>query len=254
MERRSMEPILAASFKDRIRLWSRAFRYRFRLDPAEVHWMCRHLHRGDTAVDIGAHKGAYTWWMHRQVGGRAGRVVAFEPQPELAEALRRLFFGPRWQHVSIEQAGVSCASGNLTLQIPSDGPSPGATLVPGLHDAGCRTIQVPVVTLDAYAQEHGLGPVKLIKCDVEGHELSVFRGAQRILTDDRPLLMFECERRHHPDGEISPVFAHLQDLGYSGFFFRGKALIPLGEFDADRDQVVGTEPYINNFVFTPCTQ
>ena len=33
---------------------------------------------------------------------------------------------------------------------------------------------------------------------MEGHELDTFRGAEGILTQDRPLLLFECEARHNP--------------------------------------------------------
>ena len=40
-------------------------------------------------------------------------------------------------------------------------------------------------------------PVSLIKCDVEGHEGEVFRGAEQLLRQDRPILLFECEQRHN---------------------------------------------------------
>ena len=45
------------------------------------------LSEGDRAVDVGANKGSYTFWMRRAVGA-GGRVHAFEPQPELAAYLR----------------------------------------------------------------------------------------------------------------------------------------------------------------------
>lgn len=241
----------SASLKERLRLWPRALRYRYRLDPGEIRWVCQHLRPGDTAIDIGAHKGAYTWWMQRAVGGTLGRVVAFEPQPDLAAALRRLYGGPRWNHVTIESVGLSSESGCLDLQIPSDGPSPGATFVTGLLKGACRTVQVPVMTLDDYAVHHGLGRIALIKCDVEGHELAVFRGAGRILANDRPQLLFECERRHHPDGDIGAVFRHLENLGYAGAFFMNGRLQPLARFDPERDQIPGQWPYVNNFVFMP---
>jgi hypothetical protein len=62
---------------------------RYRLEKQEIKLVQRHLAPGDVAVDVGAHKGAYTWWMRRAVG-ESGRVYAFEPQPALADNLRGL--------------------------------------------------------------------------------------------------------------------------------------------------------------------
>ena len=50
--------------------------------------MLNHLKLGDTAIDIGAHKGAYTYWMSKYVGNE-GRVFSFEPQREIYEILKR---------------------------------------------------------------------------------------------------------------------------------------------------------------------
>ena len=57
----------------------RAYRYRYRVDRAELRFVRESLEPGQVAVDIGCHKGAYTYWMRRQVGPN-GMVFAFEPQ------------------------------------------------------------------------------------------------------------------------------------------------------------------------------
>lgn len=238
------EPLMAF---DRLRLMQRAWRYRLRHDPAEIRFLLDTLGRGDAAIDVGAHKGAYTWWMARAVG-RAGRVFAFEPQPELADRLRRQLTGPRWAHVSIEAAAVSEQAGQLDLYVPDDSPSPGASLETARSAGAKRTHRVRIVTLDGRIPAEVR--VRFIKVDVEGHELSVFRGAQRLLTTDRPALLFECEARHHGGGAIASVFDHLRTLGYEGsFFWRGRRL-PLDQFRAESHQVEGKEPYANNFAFT----
>ena len=46
----------------------RAWRYRVKLEPKEISFMIRSLSSGDRVVDIGAHKGAYTYWMQKAVG------------------------------------------------------------------------------------------------------------------------------------------------------------------------------------------
>lgn len=67
----------------RLRLIYRAWRYRLRIDPGEIRYLLATLRPGRMALDIGAHKGAYSYWMSKAVGPW-GEVIAFEPQPELA--------------------------------------------------------------------------------------------------------------------------------------------------------------------------
>jgi FkbM family methyltransferase len=56
------------------------------------------------------------------------------------------------------------------------------------------TLSVPVVALDDYFEARD--KVTLLKIDVEGAELGVLKGAERILRQHGPLLVFECENRH----------------------------------------------------------
>ncbi len=78
---------------------------------------------------------------------------------------------------------------------------------------GMEELLVEVTTLDlALAGEQ---EVAVIKCDVEGHELEVFRGGEKILGTHGPALLFEC---HQPAAEKGDLFGHLVDRGYDGWF------------------------------------
>jgi FkbM family methyltransferase len=199
---------------------------------------------------VGAHKGAFTYWMRKAVGG-TGRVFSFEPQPELAAYLSEVTEAFRFANVTVIHAGVSSAPGRMDLFRWGNAPSPGATLEPGSQRGSMEAIPVRVECLDGYFARHPGRPIRLIKCDTEGHELSVFRGAEGILREDRPVLLFECERRHHRDRQIGHVFQYLEGLGYDGFFFLAGKLRPIGEFRAEEHQVVGGRVYANNFAFLP---
>jgi hypothetical protein len=65
------------------------------------------------------------------------------------------------------------------------------------------------------------GPVKLIKCDAEGHEEAILRGAGKLLRD-RPALILETGMP--PPGQLPPrsatLLEHLSDFGYDAFCFR----------------------------------
>lgn len=84
---------------------------------------------------------------------------------------------------------------------------PGATL---------DEIDVPVTTLDEFLSAHDHSRISFIKCDVEHHELDVFRGGEQTLSEYLPTLLFECHEGQAEDGEL---FSYLTSLGHDGFFF-----------------------------------
>ncbi|NNE04547.1 MAG: FkbM family methyltransferase [Xanthomonadales bacterium] len=226
----------------------RAWRYRLRLERQEIAWLLCNLQAGQTAVDIGAHKGAYTWWMANRVTP-AGRVFAFEPQPDLANQLRTLVSSRGLEFVKVEQMGVSRFETEMQLRVPARGNSPGASFENTRDALGGQPVSVHVTSLDQYFVPL-VQPIHLIKCDTEGHELQVFRGGERILRTHRPLLLFECEARHRGAGSTGEVFNYLAELGYSGSFFCPSGIRPISEFDeASHQSSPGSTGYVNNFVF-----
>lgn len=225
----------------------RALRYRYRLEPEEIRLVTRYLAAGDTAVDVGAHKGAYTWWMRRAVGP-GGKVYAFEPQPALADRLRTLSRASGYRNIVVENLGLSSAGGRMMLHVPGGGSSPGASL--DLMGDRAVALAVDVTTLDEYFGADDARRIRLLKCDAEGHELEVFKGARRLLAEVGPCLLFECERRHRRSGSVEEVFGFLQALGYRGYFIERGGCRDLDRFDPDRHQAdIGAPGYVNNFLF-----
>lgn len=82
-------------------LW-RAMRSRLRDHKTELDVLRRHIEVGDIVCDIGANKGSFTYWLARW----AGRVVAFEPQTELADYLSRLCQAAKLLNVTVEPKAV----------------------------------------------------------------------------------------------------------------------------------------------------
>lgn len=232
-------------------LW-RAFKARFRDQVAELRAIKRAVRPDDTVCDIGANKGSYTYWLSRWVP--RGRVIAFEPQAELATYLQRACVRLGMKNVTVEAKAVYSQSGTLGLFIPGGKDSPGATLsAKAASPEGGRRVSVPVVALDEYfSAETRIG---VLKIDVEGAEKGIFEGAMRILTQQSPLLVFECENRHLESGSVLDVFRFLEELGYAGQFICGRTLRPLAEFDSavhqkqTGDKYWDAKDYCNNFVF-----
>ena len=171
---------------------------------------------GATVLDIGANKGIYSFWMARAVG-EAGRVLAFEPQPEMRIYIesRKANFG--WRNVTVFETALSNAPGMAVLarQRIGDG---SASLQPSRRRDSSETITVALTKLDD--MQNLAGP-KFIKCDVEGHEHQVFLGAEETIRKHRPVVQFEAIAAETPD-----LFSFFLDLGYSGVMLLGDRYLP----------------------------
>ena len=234
------------SMSDAIGMRVLAWRYRLFQDPREIRFMLRHLGPGDTAVDIGAHKGAYSYWMVQAVGPK-GRVVCFEPQPALIHHLRRVKDKLHLDRLDVVPFAVSSRRGDRSLSVPGEGPNPAGTLETALTGSAHLIYLVGATSLDSHFPPGT--PVKFIKCDVEGHEYDVFLGGGRLLKEQRPILLFEREEAGHPRHAGRDVFALLQGLDYVGAFFSPRGLRPLAEFDPERHGQPGSPEYSHSFVF-----
>jgi FkbM family methyltransferase len=230
----------------------RGLKARYLTQRIEFRLIRQHVRSTDTVCDIGANKGSFVFWLSRWC--RKGRVVAFEPQPQFAQLLGRLTRDFKLDNVTVEQKAVFSKPGQADLFVPK-GHSPGASLVSKTVGASdFETISVPMLRLDDYFDQHQR--ITFMKVDVEGAELEVFKGAERILRELSPLLIFECENRHLDGARVEDVFAYLNALGYAGHFVAGNRLLPVSNFDAAIHQRQNGEwfwkakGYYNNFVFS----
>ncbi len=236
----------------RMRFIWRALRARYRDQKAELAAIRGSIQSNGIAVDVGANKGSYLYWLARWVPD--GQAIAFEPQDELADYLRNAVTTIPMKNVIVESKGVADKPGLLEFFSPGGAVSPGASFSHRVPDREeCARQSKEVVTLDAYFDEGA--PISVIKVDVEGFELQVFKGAQRILSEASPLLVFECENRHLEQGTVDDVLNFLYQRGYDGHYVHRGELIPAKQFNAavqqleEGEEFYKNKDYCNNFVF-----
>ena len=211
-------------FVQKLHMLHSAWHYRLNTEKNDIRFLLDLDLKGRTVIDIGANRGIYSYWMEKTVGP-AGKVIAFEPQPELEAHLLDFKAAFKFDNFLIIRKGLSSSVGSQTL-FRSEPGSGGASLNQSQVSNGCQTIPVEVTTLDAYYDE--FRDVAFIKCDVEGHEHDVFGGGRRLLERDKPCLLFEC---HHDEAKKQDLFSYLISLGYDGFFTGKEGMIHFSQFD-----------------------
>lgn len=197
-----------------------------------------YLQPGMTFVDVGANVGFYSILAARRVGS-AGRVVAFEPNPDNLKPLLLNKLTNDCAQVDVRPFAVSDEPGFLSLMkivsIASTKELDPAELE-YLNDAQV----VYAVTLDdALAGE---ARVDMVKCDVDGHDFRVMAGGRAILERFRPLVVAEFNpgtlrgfSRIDPADYLRLFFA----LGYSATaLMRGVAAVDCGSDPARVLEVV----------------
>jgi FkbM family methyltransferase len=174
-------------------------------EPAEQAAMRRVVARGEVAFDIGANIGVHSVLLSALVGP-TGRLVMFEPNPDLIPGLRRTAHG--LGNTVLLPYALSDEIGQRTLFIAPD------AMKTSLADWTDRAVEGAVRPgtceqrrLDDLVADGTLPRPDFIKCDVEGAELLVFRGARAILARaDAPIVLFEVNR-HTAEGFGVPTAA-----------------------------------------------
>jgi len=147
----------------------------------------RHL----VVFDVGANTGQYAAVAIAALKTNF-HLHSFEPQvkafTELAAISRAPFFSPH-------QLALGAAAGELDLYCDREG-SAFASMYPSVYrDKGIildQSEKVAVTSIDGFCDENDIRRIDLLKIDVEGHEIEVLKGCQRMIADGKiPLIQFE---------------------------------------------------------------
>ncbi len=174
------------------------------LPVTEALW--RLASRGEVCIDVGANIGYMTGIFAGRI--RSGTIYSFEAIPSVFEELERnvLSLHHRFPDVKIraKSVAVSSKSGSVRMEMPGGSDNRGLAKV---GESG--TLEVPAITLDdAFDESTNIGVMKL---DVEGHELSVLQGSERLFRTRR---IRDCVFEEHRDFPTD-VTTWFEDRGYT---------------------------------------
>jgi FkbM family methyltransferase len=192
--------------------------------------LCELVPEGATVVDIGTHFGFEAMLMAELVGPH-GQVHAFEPNPEVAAYARRNL--AHYPQASLR----ACALGETACRVAFHPPRLADSAFGTLGATGTpstRSQEIAVARLDDEIPA-GTTPVTLIKCDAEGYETAILRGAGRHLASC-PALILETGMTEPgmAPAALESVMQVLGPLAYRAFCFKFDGVLrvaPQGTFD-----------------------
>jgi FkbM family methyltransferase len=187
-------------------------------EMGEVAYIVGRLEPGGGMVDVGAHIGYFAIAAAAKVGA-GGRVIAVEPTASSAATLRSNVelngFGDR---VTVVEAAASDRTGVASLHVSGTSNMFNTLETDTLDDDDVEIREIATTTVDDLLEQAGWPAVQLLKMDVEGHERSVLRGAERTLDRYPDLeILFEMSGTSEERFRVSLETADL--LAASGFGF-----------------------------------
>lgn len=229
-----VKQVIRLAFGDRIAIWLHALRFHWlardgHRQEAEMSLVPRFVQAGDVVVDIGASGANWTLALSRQVGSR-GHVYAFEADPYYAKVTAKTISLLRLKNVTFFPFGLSDVQETTYLCIQTtDGETMSGTShvvrdIDMEYVKKGRTVEVKLKRLDDIAMSYpDLLSTRLIKCDVEGFELMVFRGSLNILAKARPVVITEVGHARLHGYEDQVLLDFFSDLRYRSYVFDSKS-------------------------------
>ncbi|MEK8049886.1 FkbM family methyltransferase [Ideonella sp. DXS22W] len=192
------------------------------------------------AFDVGANIGDWSLSLielARQAGRQDHLILhAFEPVPSTHRTLRgRLPQGAAWLHLH-EQA-MSASSGTANIYVAADNAGTNS-----LHSGGSEgDRQATTIRLTSGAEfcvAEGVQHVHLFKCDTEGHDMEVIRGARPLLVEGRvSVLQFEYNHRWiFSRNSLHDVFLAVSGLPYSVCKLQGEEVLEFDRWHPELDK------------------
>lgn len=192
--------------------------YRTYIDEAELRllkYIMRNLRTGATMIDVGANIG-FMCQLASTVVGPDGRVFAFEPSATALAYLRGNVAD--FDNVEIVPVAAMDRVGTVTFFEGSGAAMVSSSTVEShaldRTPSKIREITVPTTTLDTFCADRSLSP-DMLKIDVEGAEISVLKGAEKLLDATRPGIVMEVSLRDDEyEQQYAPSVALLAQHGY----------------------------------------
>ena len=182
------------------------------------------VHRGDVVFEVGANIGYVTMFLAKYVGD-SGKVFAVEPVPINFEILtKNIKLNNLSDIIEAHNLAISSRTGVRKLNIAKESNLHSLTKTKNTID----TIEVETTTVDDFFEHRPF--VNFIKMDIEGDEVEVLQGINKILdTSDKPMkILMEVHPMNFEAEAFAKQLKRLFALGFTTKYLvsAGKARPP----------------------------
>lgn len=179
---------------------------------------------GDWVIDAGACEGFFSLYALE----KGANVLAFEPVPEIAQALERTLepfiregrarVFPVGLGSTQERQKMWVVKGRATWSTFSEN----SLLFLSHNDPSSERTSLEIVAFDILAEKEVLPPISFLKADVEGYERELLLGAKETIQKYKPRLSI-CTYHLPDDWQVIPQIIRSFEVGYrvkfrGGFF------------------------------------
>jgi FkbM family methyltransferase len=120
-----------------------------------------------------------------------GNVIAFEPSPRERNRLQLHLQYNRIASATLEPYALAAEEGKAQLAVVVEGYTTMNSLRTPAVSHPIKHVEVDTTSLDGYVNRKGIKRVDFVKIDTEGGEIEAFRGADRLLSYFRPVIICE---------------------------------------------------------------
>lgn len=188
---------------------------------AEMAIIPRLVKNPKTIIDIGANYGTYSFFFSKIYP--KSKIIAFEPASSSYSILRRIIRRFGLENVIPVKRGLGSKEEKKEIILPRN-----YTIIAYVADKNTKrgkedkSEDIEVTTLDSFVKRNKINGIDLIKCDIEGFELSAFQGSKNVLKKFKPLVFVEIEQRHTGKYGIDSqdLIKFFKKLGYETYSVR----------------------------------
>ena len=197
-------------------------------------------------IDIGVYRGVYSYEMAKY----SKMVHAFEPNPIIFKDIE-LNLSKIIKNINLYNFALSDKENKVLLKVPIRNKNYDKSNYEEYFQMGRATIheqnvmgdteifEIKSKKLDNFTFSNR---ISFIKIDVEGHEMSVIKGAENTIKQYKPTLLVEIEEKHSKQKVLDSI-NYINSLGYESFFYDNEL--------KNTNNLNNLNMY-NNFIFKPC--
>lgn len=164
------------------------------------------------ALDVGANIGNHTVGLFSKY---FKRVLCFEPNPSVFSLLT--LNTSHLDNVECLNYGLGSSVCQLPFRVNTTNLGASRIIQESSNSEKFDEIIIDIFPLDDFQFSD---PIELIKLDVEGHELSFLRGAQKTILSHNPIILFEENFENTDSSGNSLVIKQMKDWNYKFFVFQ----------------------------------